>query len=99
MFPPANQDETRVLSFVNKRDRIHFRHHVWVSNNRDGKTHDNRKNKWVTGEQKEVTLTEVGPRFVMRPFKIELGTVDMRDLETEWALRPYFNTRKLALTA
>lgn len=86
MFPPASTDDTRVLSFVNKKDLIHFRHHVWTSNNRDG-------------DQKEVTLTEVGPRFVMRPFKIELGTVDMRDLETEWALRPYFNTRKLALTA
>ncbi|GFE52612.1 Brix domain containing protein [Babesia ovis] len=86
MFPPANADETRVLSFVNKRDLIHFRHHVWASNDREG-------------EEKEVQLTEVGPRFVMRPFKIELGTVDMRDIETEWALRPYFNSRKLALTA
>ncbi|EDO05185.1 Brix domain containing protein [Babesia bovis T2Bo] len=86
MFPPANEDETRVLSFVNKRDYIHFRHHVWTSNNRDG-------------DDKEVQLTEVGPRFIMRPFKIELGTVDMRDIETEWALRPYFNSIKLALTA
>ncbi|KAL8425242.1 hypothetical protein Efla_002308 [Eimeria flavescens] len=43
-------------------------------------------------------LMEVGPRFTLKPFRIELGTVEMRDLESEWALRPFFNSAKAALS-
>ncbi|XP_026190738.1 U3 small nucleolar ribonucleoprotein protein IMP4 [Cyclospora cayetanensis] len=42
-------------------------------------------------------LVEVGPRFTLKPFRIELGTVEMRDLESEWALRPFFNSAKATL--
>ncbi|UKK00019.1 U3 small nucleolar ribonucleoprotein [Theileria orientalis] len=86
MFPPPNTNETRVLSFINEKDKIIFRHHVWT----EAKTGTDEKN---------VALKEIGPRFTLKPYKIELGTVDMRDLETEWVLRPYFNTHKPILAA
>ncbi|AFZ80549.1 U3 small nucleolar ribonucleoprotein, putative [Theileria equi strain WA] len=86
LFPPQNTNETRVLSFINKADRIFFRHHVWNETK-------------IGADDKNVTLTEIGPRFTLKPFKIELGTVDMRDLEVEWTLRPYFNTHEPALSA
>lgn len=47
---------------------------------------------------KGLELVEVGPRFTLKPFRIELGTVEMRDLESEWALRPFFNRAKATLT-
>lgn len=39
-----------------------------------------------------VTLHEVGPRFEMRLYQIRLGTLDQKDAETEYVLRPYQNT-------
>ena len=42
----------------------------------------------------KVELTEVGPRFILKLFKVVLGTVDMDDAETEWVLRPYMNSSK-----
>ncbi|EAN33283.2 U3 small nucleolar ribonucleoprotein IMP4 [Theileria parva strain Muguga] len=86
MFPPPNTNETRIMSFINEKDKIIFRHHVWTE-------------KKIGAEDKKVALKEIGPRFVLKPFKIELGTVDMRDLETEWVLRPYFNTHKPILAS
>lgn len=74
------------MSFINEKDKIIFRHHVWTE-------------KKIGAEDKKVALKEIGPRFVLKPFKIELGTVDMRDLETEWVLRPYFNTHKPILAS
>ncbi|CDW57419.1 U3 small nucleolar ribonucleoprotein [Trichuris trichiura] len=47
-------------------------------------------------EGSNIVLTEMGPRFEMKPYCIKLGTVDTLDAaETEWILRPYMNsTRK-----
>mmetsp|Transcript_23725 Transcript_23725/g.49434 ORF Transcript_23725/g.49434 Transcript_23725/m.49434 type:complete len:291 (+) Transcript_23725:198-1070(+) len=42
----------------------------------------------------KVTLSEVGPRFEMRLYRVRLGTVDMKDAEDEYVLRPYQNTAK-----
>lgn len=39
-----------------------------------------------------VTLHEVGPRFEMRLFQIRTGTLDQKDAECEYVLRPYQNT-------
>jgi len=39
-----------------------------------------------------VTLHEVGPRFEMRLYQIRLGTLEQKDAETEYVLRPYQNT-------
>lgn len=40
----------------------------------------------------QIQLTEVGPRFEMRPFKIKLGTIDVDEADVEWAYRPYIRT-------
>lgn len=40
----------------------------------------------------KVTLYEVGPRFEMRLYQIKLGTLEMKDAENEYVLRPYMNT-------
>ncbi|CEO98505.1 Brix domain-containing protein [Plasmodiophora brassicae] len=41
---------------------------------------------------KDVELREVGPRFELRLYQIKLGTVDMKEAEDEWVLRPYMTT-------
>ena len=43
---------------------------------------------------KDVELTEVGPRFELRPFQVRLGTLDSKDSEQEWVLRPNMNTSR-----
>jgi len=49
----------------------------------------------------EPQLTEVGPRFEMRVYRIMLGCIDNADsAEVEWELRPFMNTaRKRSLLA
>jgi len=44
-----------------------------------------------TGKDK-VSLHEVGPRFELRLFQIRLGTIDQKDADNEYVLRPYQNT-------
>lgn len=39
-----------------------------------------------------VTLHEVGPRFEMRLYQIRLGTLEQKEADTEYVLRPYQNT-------
>ncbi|GFH54429.1 Brix-domain-containing protein [Chaetoceros tenuissimus] len=41
-----------------------------------------------------VTLHEVGPRFELRLYQLRLGTLDQKDAENEYVLRPYQNTAK-----
>ncbi|VEN52082.1 unnamed protein product [Callosobruchus maculatus] len=42
---------------------------------------------------KQVEISEVGPRFQLKLYEIKLGTLDTVDsADTEWALRPYMNT-------
>ncbi|KAJ3365426.1 hypothetical protein AMAG_05323 [Allomyces macrogynus ATCC 38327] len=43
---------------------------------------------------KSVEIAEVGPRFEARLYEIRLGTVDMKDADVEWALRPYHRTAR-----
>lgn len=43
-------------------------------------------------EGKLVTLRELGPRFEMKLYKIIVGTLEMKDADVEWTLRPYMNT-------
>lgn len=35
--------------------------------------------------------------FDLRLYRIELGTVEMKDVQTEWVLRPYFNKQSRAI--
>ncbi|CAE8638342.1 unnamed protein product [Polarella glacialis] len=90
LFPPAKVAGDRVMTFANKHDTIHFRHHTF--DRPKGPGGDGHKSK-----AGEVKLTENGPRFVMRLFRIELGAIDMKDVQVEWVLRPYFNRQKEAL--
>jgi U3 small nucleolar ribonucleoprotein protein IMP4 len=39
-----------------------------------------------------VELHEVGPRFEMRLYQIRLGTLEQKEAENEYVLRPYQNT-------
>lgn len=44
----------------------------------------------------KITLSEIGPRFELRPYEIKLGTLDVADSsESEWSLRPFMNKAKL----
>lgn len=87
LFPPSKVDGDRSLTFANHRDALHFRHHTF-------------KRKPGKGEgSAKVELEECGPRFIMRLFRIELGTVDMKDVQVEWVLRPYFSRQREALGA
>ncbi|GAC96357.1 hypothetical protein PHSY_003937 [Pseudozyma hubeiensis SY62] len=46
----------------------------------------------VKTSHREVQLAEVGPRFEARVFEIKQGTLDQKDADTEWVLRPYMNS-------
>jgi len=43
---------------------------------------------------REVELQECGPRFELQLYQIKLGTLEQKDAENEWVLRPYMNTAK-----
>lgn len=90
LFPPPKQLGTRVMTFANVHDSIHFRHHTYERP--PGPGGDDYSSKST-----HVELTEVGPRFVMRLFRLELGTLDMKDVEIEWVLRPFFNRQREAI--
>ncbi|KAL7539523.1 hypothetical protein ACHAXR_009350 [Thalassiosira sp. AJA248-18] len=78
LFPIPKMDTRRIVTFSNDNDHISFRHHVYSKEN--GNTAD------------KVTLYEVGPRFEMRLYQIKLGTLEMKDAENEYVLKPYMNT-------
>lgn len=97
LFPPSTATSQRVHAFVNINDMIYFRHYTWADNRKKPKS-DGNSGESENGKTRGLELVEVGPRFTLKPFRIELGTVEMRDLESEWALRPFFNSAKAALT-
>lgn len=42
---------------------------------------------------KEIKLTEIGPRFQLKLYQIKLGTLEnIKAVDTEWVSRPYLNT-------
>ncbi|GAM20033.1 hypothetical protein SAMD00019534_032080, partial [Acytostelium subglobosum LB1] len=43
---------------------------------------------------KNILLKEVGPRFELKLYKIQLGTVDQDEADIEWVYRPYMNSTK-----
>lgn len=45
-------------------------------------------------EHNKVELNEIGPRFEMKLYQIKLGTLEMKEAENEWVLRPYMNAAK-----
>lgn len=83
LFPVPKADSRRVLSFFNHDDTISFRHHVYKKNQPHQR--DEKGNK-----KDEVELAEVGPRFEIKPYKIVLGTLEMKAAETEWVLKTHY---------
>ncbi|KAK0720737.1 anticodon-binding protein [Lasiosphaeris hirsuta] len=41
-----------------------------------------------------VELSEVGPRFTMRPFSLTMGTLDQKEADVEWSLHQYTRTSR-----
>ena len=79
LFPQPKIDSRRILAFVNDNDYILFRHYNY--------------SKEVASSRK-IDLEEIGPRFDMKPFQINLGTLENTEASTEWALTSYINTAK-----
>lgn len=79
LFPVPKSDSKRIHTFVNARDTISFRHHVYAGN---------------ASKKETIALHEVGPRFDMQLYQIRLGTIDQKEADDEWVLRPYMNTAK-----
>ncbi|KAH8251701.1 hypothetical protein KR038_004948 [Drosophila bunnanda] len=49
-------------------------------------------------KNKELELSEVGPRFVLKLYQIKLGTLEnIKAADTEWINRPYMNTSQKKL--
>jgi len=45
--------------------------------------------------ERDIELTEIGPRFEMKLYQLILGTIDVADSsDVEWVYRPYMNTAK-----
>ncbi|XP_021750751.1 U3 small nucleolar ribonucleoprotein protein IMP4-like [Chenopodium quinoa] len=78
LFPVPKPDSKRIITFANQSDYISFRHHVYDKQ----------------GGPKSIELKEIGPRFELRLYQIKLGTVEQKEAQNEWVLRPYMNTTK-----
>ena len=85
-----------MLTFANHADSIHFRHFNFAKDEAKEKALRT-KNEGETLTEKDVDLKEVGPRFTLQLYRIELGTLDLKDAKTEWVLRPFFNKQRDAL--
>lgn len=51
-----------------------------------------RHHMYTKTKHDEVALHEVGPRFELKLYQIRLGTLDQKEAENEYVLRPYQNT-------
>lgn len=106
LFPAPKADSKRVVTFANREDYISFRHHVYAKDPTRGKeaaaaasadsdggaAATSSSSSSLSARAAQVVLTEVGPRFELRPFQIRLGTLDQDTAEVEWVLHSYTNT-------
>ncbi|KAK4199363.1 anticodon-binding protein [Triangularia verruculosa] len=53
-----------------------------------------RHHVYVRTSYDSVELSEVGPRFTMRPFSITMGTLENKDADAEWHLSQYTRTSR-----
>ncbi|KAG9395610.1 Brix domain [Carpediemonas membranifera] len=56
-----------------------------------------RNHIYTRGKNDEVELEELGPRFDMRPFRIQAGTYNEKATDDEWALRGFMNKSRVDL--
>jgi len=84
LFPVPKPEANRIITFKNTDDYISMRHHTYKL---EGETSDRKK--------KDIVLSEAGPRFELRPYKIILGTLNEESTaKVEWQLHQYTNTAK-----
>ena len=88
LFPVPKADSKRVITFSNGGDFVSFRHHTYKRGETVASAGGRKR------RSNDVSLTEAGPRFEMRLYRIALGTVDETEAETEFVLRPYLNSKK-----
>lgn len=114
MFSPAAPLGKRVMTFANHKDTIHYRHYNYEEDNGKRKTQEGEEGYDERDQDNEdedgantsgpkeksdrVQLSEAGPRFSLQLYKVDLGTLDMKDAKTEWVLRPYFNKQRSILS-
>ena len=100
LYPPPKPESLRVETFSNEGDFVSFRHHVFTNTRSGGGGSGGGGGGGggggpaSAGATAAVTLTEVGPRFEMRPYMIRLGTLDQEGAEVEWQLRSFTNTAR-----
>ena len=101
LFPPPKPDSGRVLTFSNTGDFISFRHHTFTGGRGggEGSTAAAAAGAAAGGgggarAAAAVAITEVGPRWEMRPYQIKLGTLEQDTAETEWVLKSFTNTAR-----
>lgn len=82
LFPVPRADSKRVITFSNQDDFISFRHHMYS------------KPAGSSTRASNVELHEVGPRFEMRLYRVRLGTLEQKEADNEYVLRPYQNTAR-----
>ncbi|KFK38028.1 hypothetical protein AALP_AA3G060800 [Arabis alpina] len=79
IFPVPKPDARRIVTFANESDYISFRNHTYDKGE---------------GGPKSIELKEIGPRFELRIYQVKLGTVEQKEANDEWVIRPYMNTAK-----
>ena len=87
LFPVPRPDSKRIITFANQG---------WFHSGRlmCSDFISFRHHTYTKEDHKTVALSEVGPRFELRPYQIRLGTVDQDEAENEWVLHQYTNTSK-----
>ncbi|KAJ6802383.1 U3 small nucleolar ribonucleoprotein IMP4 [Iris pallida] len=78
LFPVPKPDSKRIVTFANRSDYISFRNYVYEKK----------------GGPKSVELEEIGPRFELRLYRIQLGTMEQKEAPMEWELRNFMRTSR-----
>lgn len=73
--PP--EKHSRTLVFHNQRDYIFFRHYRYIYRNTG-------TNEDKNGDNEQIVMNEVGPRFTLKLLSIQLGTFDSQFGDFEW---------------
>jgi U3 small nucleolar ribonucleoprotein protein IMP4 len=99
LFPVPKEDSKRIITFANNEDYISFRlsSQLMLCNSIDNNYYYYRHHLYKSNGP-DVELKEVGPRFELKLFEVALGTIDQKDIDIEWRMRPYLNTAKKNLS-